>query len=363
MTKNIYIAATGQSDGKTTLSIGLYNYFNHIGKNVGFIKPVGQRYVLLDDVQIDKDSYLIDNIYQSDIDIKLTSPIAIPHGYTEDYILHREDKRHVIEERLMKSYNEIAKDKELVIIEGTGHAGVGACLDLSNARVAKMLGAKVILIAPGGIGNTIDEVMLNKALFDQEGVEVMGVVVNKVFEDKFEKVKFLLTKAFKDFNIPILGFIPYRYDLSSPNMWVLRESLKAEILNEGQNPYQNIADVVVGAMTPHYVLSYLKKGSLLITPGDREDLLLAALSLSMLSAENRLAGILLTGGILPRENVANLLRKSDIPVYHVLHDTYETAKKVSKLNVKITINDKKKIETAKELIDEYVDKDYILKNL
>ncbi len=112
-----------------------------------------------------------------------------------------------------------------------------------------------------------------------------------------------------------------------------------------------------------FLLSYLKKGSLLITPGDREDLLLAALSLALLSSENRLAGILLTGGILPRENVANLLKKSNIPVYHVLHDTYETAKKVSNLNVKITINDKKKIETAKTLIDEFVDKDYILENI
>ena len=363
MSKNLFVAATGMSDGKTTLSIGLYHHFQKIEKKVGFIKPVGQRYVLVNDVQIDKDSYLIDNIYSPDSDIRLTSPIAIPSGYTEEYILHREERKHVLQETLVNSFNHLSQDKDIMILEGTGHAGVGSVLDLSNAYVAKLLGAKVILIAPGGVGNTIDEVMLNKALFDQIGVEVLGVIVNKVFEDKYEKVRSLLTQAFKNYHIPVLGFIPYRYDLSSPNMALIKESLKAEILNEGENPFQNIKDIVVGAMTPHYVLAYLKKGSLLITPGDREDLLLAALSLALLSSENRLAGILLTGGILPRDNVAGLLKKSNIPVYYVLHDTYETAKKVSNLNVKITINDKKKIETAQTLIEEYVDKDYILDHI
>ncbi len=96
MSKNLYIAATGQSDGKTTTSIGLYSYLEKHHQKVGFIKPVGQQYVLVNDRQVDKDSYLVENIFQSNIDIKLTSPIAIPSGYTEDYIEHREERKGIL---------------------------------------------------------------------------------------------------------------------------------------------------------------------------------------------------------------------------------------------------------------------------
>ncbi len=363
MCKTLFIAATGQSDGKTTTSIGLYHCLRQQNMNVGFIKPVGQQYVLVNDQQVDKDSYLIETIFQSMIDIKLTSPIAIPSGYTERYIENRQEMKGVLRADLLESYKRVSQGKDFMIVEGTGHAGVGSVLDLSNAFVAKMLGAKVILLVPGGIGNTIDEVMLNKALFDQEGVEVLGVIVNKVLESKYEKIKSILTRGFANYGIHVLGFMPFKEELSSPNMFLLKEALKADVLNEGAYQFTNIRDVVVGAMTPHYVMSYLKKDSLLITPGDREDVLLAALALSMLTPDNQLAGIILTGGILPRGNVTSLLLKSSIPIFHVSLDTYETAKKVSHLDVKITVNDKKKITTAKQLIEDYIDKDYISSHL
>ncbi|MDD5456728.1 MAG: AAA family ATPase [Candidatus Margulisbacteria bacterium] len=360
--KNLFIAASGQSDGKTTLSIILYNFFQTIKKKVGFIKPVGQKYVVVNDEQIDKDSYLIEHIFQSHVDIKLTSPIAIPSGYTEEYILERANRKDQLKNKLIYSFQELSYDREYMLVEGTGHAGVGSVLDLSNARVAKILNSKVILIAPGGIGNTIDEIMLNKALFDKEGVEVLGVVINKIYPNKIEKVTKLLTQGLNNYGLKVLGFIPYYQSLSSPNMFLVKEALKADVLNEGDTLYENIVNIVVGAMTPHYVLTHLAKGSLLITPGDREDVLLAAISLCMLSTENRLAGILITGGILPKENVFNLIKKINIPVLSVGEDTYETAKKVSNLNVKVTINDKKKIELTKQLINQ-LDTKYILENL
>ena len=345
------------------MSIGLYDYFLKHNYNVGFIKPVGQRYVAVNNKQIDKDSYLMEHIFQSKVDIKLTSPIAIPRGFTEEYIEHRETQKNDLQNRLIESFNELSKNREVMILEGTGHAGVGSILDLSNAQVAQMLNAKVVLIVPGGIGNTVDEIMLNKALFDQLNVEILGVIVNKTFERKYEKVKNYVSKALKNYGIKILGFVPYQRSLSSPNMFLIKEALKADIINEGDCMYDNIEDVVVGAMTPHYVLSHLKKRSLLITPGDREDILLAGISMAALSEENQLSGIILTGGILPKENIYRLITKTSIPILYVAEDTYITAKKVSTLNVKITINDKKKIELSKELITQYVDTDYIINYL
>jgi len=86
--------------------------------------------------------------------------------------------------KIQKAFDRVAWEKDFVLCEGTGHAGVGSVFDLSNAQVAKILGAKVVIVTEGGIGKPIDEVSLNQALFDREGVEVIGVILNKVIIKK-----------------------------------------------------------------------------------------------------------------------------------------------------------------------------------
>jgi len=105
-----------------------------------------------------------------------------------------------------------------VVIEGTGHAGVGSIFDLSNARVANLLDAKVILVTSGGIGKPMDEIELNMALFEKECAEVIGVIINKVIVSKYRKIKVPLTlrsdketertlKSLKDGDKVIMGTI------------------------------------------------------------------------------------------------------------------------------------------------------------
>ncbi len=364
MSKNLYIAATGQSDGKTTTSIGLFDIFREKKFNVGFIKPVGQRYISVGNDQIDKDSYLIEQIFQSKCNIKDMSPIAIPAGYTTQYIENRHDLKEELFDRLDYSFKCISNNSDVVIVEGTGHAGVGSVLDLSNAKVASLTKSKVILIAPGGVGNTIDEIMLNKALFDKENVEILGVIVNKVLEDKYEKSKKLVTQALSYYNIPVLGFIPYKESLSSPNMALIQENLKqATCINQCSTSYKNINKIVVAAMTTKHVVEHLEKGSLLIVPGDRHSVIEAVVSASACIPEKHVRGIILTGGILPRKKTLDLITSHDIPILSVPYETYETSKLVSKLLVKITHKDVKKIELAKELIRTFVDTNTILERL
>ena len=118
--------------------------------------------------------------------IKDMSPVAIDRGFTERYIENGADEDYA---RVIKdSFDKVAKDKDLVIIEGTGHAGVGSVFGFSNATVAKLLDANVMLISSGGVGKPIDEFMLNKALFDKEGVKLAGVIVNKVLPEKYDKI-------------------------------------------------------------------------------------------------------------------------------------------------------------------------------
>ena len=84
-----------------------------------------------------------------------------------------------LEDRICRAFDRVSWEKDFTLIEGTGHAGVGSVFDLSNARVAKLLNAKVIIVTPGGIGRPIDEIAMNKALFDRFGVEVVGAILDR----------------------------------------------------------------------------------------------------------------------------------------------------------------------------------------
>src|SRR6185436_2120842 len=97
--------------------------------------------------------------------------------------------------KIETAFDRVAWEKDFVLCEGSGHAGVGSVFDLSNAQVAKVLGAKVIIVTSGGIGKPIDEVALNQALFEKEHVKIIGVIVNKVIADKVDYVTDFLRKG------------------------------------------------------------------------------------------------------------------------------------------------------------------------
>src|SRR6185436_4934291 len=115
---------------------------------------------------------------------------------TEQYVFNPQPEK--LKETIEKSFHNLVRGKDAIIIEGTGHAGVGSVIDFSNADVASLLGAKVIIVSEGGIGKSIDEIMLNKALFDLKHVEVCGVIVNKVILEKYDKIKKTVDQGLKN---------------------------------------------------------------------------------------------------------------------------------------------------------------------
>ena len=84
----VYVGATRQNEGKTIVCLGLLNSFIQRLKKVGYIKPVGQQFFIVDGEQVDKDAILMQSVYKCKDNLKDMSPIAVPHGFTEDYILH-----------------------------------------------------------------------------------------------------------------------------------------------------------------------------------------------------------------------------------------------------------------------------------
>jgi len=356
----IYVAATRQNDGKTTTVLGLLDIISESFPRVGYIKPVGQQVKLIAGHHVDKDATLMNDVFQIGSQLNDMSPVAIPRGFTEEYILHGDVDK--LNEQILNSYKRASEEKDFMVIEGTGHAGVGSVIDLSNAAVAKLLGAPVIIVTCGGIGRPIDEVMLNKAVFDSYGVNVLGVVINKVIPKKYDKIDKLVRLGFKRKGIEVLGVLPFCPVLSSPTMRQLLEDIKGTLLCGENSLNQSVSKIIVGAMPPHTALDYFKGDVLLITPGNREDLVLAAISVAIHEDYN-VKGIILTGGIRPNETVVKLVRHTDIPVILVNDDTFTTAQRITKLIIKIRPTDKDKIAAVKQLIKGYVDIDSLIKKI
>jgi BioD-like phosphotransacetylase family protein len=360
--KKIFIAATMQNDGKTTVAMGLIFNFKQRFKNIGFIKPIGQRYLEEDGQKVDEDSVLIEDVCGIHCGIKDMSPIAVEKGFTEKYITR--PKKASIDKQIRESFRRVSRNRDLVVIEGTGHAGVGSVFDHSNASVAKLLGARVILVSSGGIGRPIDEIMLNKALLEKEGVGLAGVIINKVKKEKFQKIKRLVTKGLKRLGVNVLGVMPYQSSLSFPTMRQIQEETNFKIFSGNGCLDNYIARVVIGAMEPHNALNYIIANSLLITPGDREDLIMTALGLHISKAQvcpTQIAGMILTGGFLPHPGVIEVMKSTNIPILLTEKDTYAAASIIHDLTVKIRPRDENKIEAVKNMVSDYVAIDEILR--
>ncbi len=355
----VFIAATHQNVGKTMLSLGLLGSLRSRGQNIGYIKPVGQRTVSSEGILVDEDALLMERVFSTGANLQDMNPVTVGKGFTAQWI--RQGKSDVLEKRILAAYERVSAGRDFVVIEGTGHAGVGSVLDLSNARVAKILGAAVVMVAPGGVGRPIDEVALNQELLAQEGVKLAGVVINKVQEDKYDQIRELASKGFTRRGIRVLGVLPYDEVLPAPTIKDILEEVGGELISrevDDQALDTLVMHFLVGAMSTHQALDYFKPGSLVITPGDREDIILAAIGMAMADQYRQLetvAGIVLTGKTMPHPAILDLIRRGHVPTMACQKDTYSVASQIHDLLAKIRATDKAKIEHATRLVSQFVD--------
>lgn len=359
-TPRVFIAATRQNDGKTTTSLGLIAALQKRYPRIGYIKPVGQRFVEVAEHKIDEDTVLMDSVYQLDCPLVDMSPIAVEPDFTRKYL--QSSNRDALVKKIEKAFDRVAWEKDFVLCEGSGHAGVGSVFDLSNAQVAKVLKAKVVIVSRGGIGKPIDEVALNQALFEKEGVEIIGVIINKVIPEKLEFVTEFARRGLKRKGLELLGVLPHRMILSKPSVDLVCDELQAELLNSETQMHNLVDDVVVGAMGVNNAMRFFGEGVLLITPGDREDIILAAATTGH-NGGPKLAGIVLTGGLRPGNAVLKVIRATEYPILLAQQDSYEVASMVHDLTVKTRPDDTEKISVIRDLIAEHVDVNKILKAL
>ncbi len=358
--KPVYIGATLQDSGKTSVTLGLMQLLKDKGFDPGYCKPVGQHYVRYRDKNIDEDGVLMHQVFNMLDEPYYMSPIAIEKGFTQRFIENPDVSP--LEKEILRCKDELGKRHSMVIYEGTGHAGVGSCFGLSNARVAQLLGASVVIVTAGGIGRPIDEVSLSLALFADHDVEVLGVILNKVLPAKYDKVRSTVNKGLKLLGTRLLGAIPYDTSLTSFTVGQLAEEFGYEVLCGREVLCNHIEHTVVAAMEPQNVISHIRENTLVITPGDRIDNILVAI-LALSRQQSGGGGIILTGDFAVHPTIEPLLRSSRMPVLVSKEDTFTVSARMKDLEFKIRAYDTDKVERLHQLVAEYVDMDLILRTL
>jgi BioD-like phosphotransacetylase family protein len=371
------LAATGQNRGKTTAALGLFDGFVRKGLNAGFMKPVGQRTVIDQGEPADEDAVLMRVTFGLQEPYSVLSPVHIPRGFTKAYIAG--DVVEDLGAKIARAH-ETFNGHDVLLIEGTGHAGVGAVIGLSNAVVAARLGAPAIIVSEGGVGRPIDEIVLNASLFARHGVPVAGAIVNKVDVKAQPGIEKVLERGLAPYDIPLLGVLPVRPILSNPTLEMILEGTRGEALHPGPDLERVIDGVAIGAMEPGHMLERVGPGTLVIVPGDREDVILTLTTAHLMGTPRTATtkeltsptldlddghagaaiGLVLTGGYRPRKAVIEAIRRADLFATLVPKDTYTVASEVHDLLVKTHAADLEKVELIKELVANNLDIDRIL---
>lgn len=341
----VFIAATEQNAGKTTTSLGLHSLLHPYYPRIGFIKPVGQRFVEFQGKSIDEDSVLVHETFGTATPIEDMSPITVHQTFTRQHLAGAGYEELVT--RLLTAFDRASWEKDFTIIEGTGHAGVGSVFGLSNARVARLLGSKAILVVPGGIGRTIDEACLNLALFDREEVEILGIIMNKVLPEKIEELRDVVGRGLRHLGLDLLAVLPVAPVLTQPTLHEIRGHIHGTIVSGPGGERNRVTHVLIGATSSANLIGRICSGTLLICPGDREDIILAALA--EFNAGTDLAGLILTDNFLPHARILKLAQESRLPAIQTPLDSFTVAKRINSLTVKTLPGDTQKIGIIEQI--------------
>lgn len=360
--KGLFIAATGQNVGKTTICLGLVSGLLKKLNKIGFIKPVGQEHVTFDGVKVDKDVVLFKEHFQLPSSVKTMSPVIFDKRFTRDYL---DEKISLSEQKknILDYYKELEEQNDFVVVEGTGHVAVGSIADLNNAIVAKELGLDAICIAEGGIGSSIDKLTLNKDQFEKYGVRVRGVILNKVLPEKRDMVVSYMKKALKKWDIPLIGAIPFNQILSTPSMQDFEMLFDTTLFSGQEGHFSHFKKFSLIACSDSRYEEVIESDQLIITPASREDIILATLSHYWDKKIEQVPfnmGMILTEAIEPSPSIVEQLKKAHIPALYAPISSYEAMEKISGHIAKIQKEDTEKIEAAKKEVEACIDFSLIL---
>ncbi|ASO06983.1 phosphate acetyltransferase [Arenibacter algicola] len=351
MSKAIYLATTEPNSGKSIVSLGMMQLLLGKTAKVGYFRPI------IDDFEEGRIDDHIDTVLKHfEVDQKFEDSYA----YTRSQVvqLKNMDKDDEIIGNIINKYKAIEDRFDIVLVEGTDFSGEGAIIEWDiNVLIAKNLGIPAIIIA-NGMGKSLQELVGNIYMaydsFREKGVEVLLTVANKVQTENLEKVLAGLKSK-----LPKKVFtaaIPLNPILGNPTVKEIAQALSAKVLF-GEDFINNQAgEFSVGAMQLRNYLNHLKKDSLVITPGDRADIILGALQANISTNYPNLSGIVLTGGLLPEDSIIKLIEGlSDvIPILSVADGTFSVTNRIGTIKPRIYPENKEKITTSIQEFEKYV---------
>lgn len=356
---SIFIAATGQNVGKSTLCLGIIAGLKKRFSSVGFIKPIGQQHVKISDqINVDKDVLLVKEHFNLSANWQDMSPVIIPSGFTREYL----DEKVTEEDLSLKienSFEKIRNENAFTVVEGTGHVGVGSIVGLNNAKVAANLGIDMVIIASGGLGSSFDELCLNIALCKSLGVNIRGVILNRVKDEKREMISEYFPKALSKWGIPLLGLIPFNDLLNTPAIEDFETLFGTKLISGKEHRYRHFQHprLVAGSLQSYQ--EEIMPNELIITPASREDIVSKTLEKHMEAIKKTgvdlEGGIILTGRQAPSEHILSLIKAHNIPTLYAPICSYDAMKMITSFIAKIRTGDTAKIQRAIDLVEENLD--------
>ena len=352
MSQALYIVGTGPRSGKAVVVLGIMDLLARQGRRIGFFRPVAQG-----EGGYDHAIDLIAELYQLDF------PYESMFGCTYDDILEllRADNQDEIHGRILEKYKALEAQCDFVLCSGTDFTGATAVLELGfNVKVARNLGSPILPVISGegrAVSEIIDSVKIVVESIEGRNCDIFAVVVNRVSADRVEEVSAGLRNE-QQKAVPVY-VLPQDPLLAKPTVVEIARALGAHVIHgEAEGLEREVLCYKVAAMELPNFLDHLEEGSLVITPGDRSDIILGSLLAEASGTYPQIAGLLLTGGLKPPQQVQRLLeglKKSPVPMMSVAQDTFSTAMAVNTLDGRIGIDSKRKIAAALGIFDSHID--------
>jgi phosphate acetyltransferase len=354
MANNLYITATEAKSGKSAISLGVMEMLLRKIDRVGFFRPIITGNPELGETDADID--LISSHYSLDI------PYELMYGFTAEEAsnLISEGKDEELIEGIISKYNALKERYEFVLCEGTDFASSTAAFEFDiNGEVSKNLGSPVLLVANGyqkSIEETTRSIELALDSLDEKGCQTMATIVNRTEPDKQKKLmaqmkKRELTKR------QLVYIVPDEEFLGKPTIEEIANFLGADVLYGEDQLHRHVYNYTVAAMQLRHFLTRVEYGSLVITPGDRSDVIVACVAAVSSRTIKDISGLLLTGGLEPEEPIWHLIEGSShmVPVLLVKENTFPAAMKANQIHSKISPHDEEKISRALALFEQNVD--------
>ncbi|MAZ29564.1 MAG: phosphate acetyltransferase [Cytophagaceae bacterium] len=357
MNKGIYIATLEPDSGKSVVTLGLMRTLLGKAAKVGYFRPI-----IDDQKDGGKDNHLNTVLTAFDLDIEYHDAYAFTRS---EIIKKRNIRSGDILDTIITKYKELEDKFDFVLVEGSDFTGEGSVFEFdTNVLIAKNLGIPTILVA-SGLDKSRDQLMgsLHVAYntFVERDVAVVAVVANKVSDQEaaLDGLREFLPETVEVFTVP------YMEKLAHPTIKEIVDALDGKVLFGEEFLNNQSGNYGVGAMQLRNYLTHLKEDSLVITPGDRADIILGALQANISSNYPRISGIILTGGLLPEDPILKLIEglSQIVPIVSVQDGTFSVTNKVGSIKSRIYAHSNQKIETSLTLFEKLVPMDNLVERL